>query len=199
MRRVQEQKQKEVGVDEEKLEDADDEDDVKGTVIGLILEQPSATAAEPPPETQREEELQKLREELGGMKVKALKKRAKEAEVDEEKLEDADDADDVKGTIIDLIVAKEHGGPPAAAVVKPHFSATDSGGSNAAHFKNLFGDKHCMFSYNWAVQEDIKAARSEVGAAGVPTWMDIDGRLSCASSRVFFLGVTCPFCGAQAG
>ena len=32
-----------------------------------------------------------------------------------------------------------------------------------------------MFSYNWAVQEQVKAARSEVAAAGVPTWLDIDG------------------------
>ena len=28
---------------------------------------------------------------------------------------------------------------------------------------------------NWDVQEQVKAARSEVSAAGVPTWMDIDG------------------------
>ena len=96
---------KEVGVDEEKLEDADDEDDVKGTVIGLILEQaqPSATA-EPPPETQREQELQKMREELEGMKVRALKKRAKEIGVNEEKLGDVDYGEDVKGTIIALIL-----------------------------------------------------------------------------------------------
>ena len=145
-----------------------------------------------------EEEVEEgVRAELAAMKVSALKKRAKEAGVDEEKLEDADDADDVKGTIIDLIVAKEQGGPPAAAVVRPHFSATDSGGSKAAHFKSLFGDKHCMFSYNWAVQEEVKAARSEVGAAGVPTWMDIDGK----SHRpdVFLPRPTRRFCGAQAG
>ena len=44
---------KELGVDEEKLDDADDEDDVKGTVIRLILEQ---AQPEPPPETQHEEQ-----------------------------------------------------------------------------------------------------------------------------------------------
>ena len=54
-----------------------------------------------------------------------------------------------------------------------------------------------MFSYNWAVQEEVKAARSEVGAAGVPTWMDIDGK----SHRpdVFLPWLTRRFCGAQAG
>ena len=41
------------------------------------------------------------------MKVKALKKRAKEIGVDEEKLDDADDADDVKGVIIELIVEQD--------------------------------------------------------------------------------------------
>ena len=44
--------------------------------------------------------------ELEGMKLSALKKRAKEVEVDEEKLEEADDADDVKGTVISLILEK---------------------------------------------------------------------------------------------
>ena len=50
--------------------------------------------------------LEKLRAELSAMKVKALKKRAKEVGVDEEKLEDADDEDDVKGTVIGLILEK---------------------------------------------------------------------------------------------
>ena len=45
--------------------------------------------------------------ELSAMKVKALKKRAKELGVDEEKLEDADDAGDVKRTVIALILEKE--------------------------------------------------------------------------------------------
>ena len=111
------------------------------------------------------------------MKPSALKKRAKEAGVDEEKLEGADDAEDVKGTLVELIVekARDESQDPPSTVVKPHFSAVDSGRSKAERFKALFGGKHCMFSYNWAVQEQVKAARSEVGAAGVPTWMDIDG------------------------
>ena len=44
-----------------------------------------------------------LREELGGMKPSALKKRAKEVGVVEEKIEEADD---VKATLIELIVEK---------------------------------------------------------------------------------------------
>ena len=96
---------KEVGVDEAQLEDADDADDVKGTVIALIL---AKLEPEPSPADVR---LQALREELGAIKsVKALKKRAKEAGVDEEKLEDADDADDVRGAVIDLLLEHAAGG-----------------------------------------------------------------------------------------
>ena len=95
---------KEEGVDEEKLEDADDADDVKAAVIGLILERVKESSAS---EARREEELKLVQAELQGMKVKALKKRAKEEGVDEAELEDADDEEDVKGTVIELILAKK--------------------------------------------------------------------------------------------
>jgi hypothetical protein len=85
---------KEVGVDHTKLEDADDATDVRGAVIALILEQME-------PEPSPVDVLQALREELGAIaSVKVLKKRAKEAGVDEERLEDADDADDVRTAVI---------------------------------------------------------------------------------------------------
>ena len=48
-----------------------------------------------------------LRAELSALKPRALKKRAAEVGVDEEKIDEADDADDVKGTLIALIVEKE--------------------------------------------------------------------------------------------
>ena len=38
------------------------------------------------------------------MKVRALKKRAREVDVEEEKIDEADDADDVKATLISLIM-----------------------------------------------------------------------------------------------
>jgi len=174
---------KEAGVGEAELEEADDADDVKATLIELIVdkmrEEHGAGGADSAAEleAQKQEKLKQLREELGAMKPSALKKRAKEAGVEEEKLEEADDAEDVKGTLVELIVekARDESQDPPSTAVKPHFSAADSGGSKAERFKALFGGKHCMFSYNWAVQEQVKAARSEVGAAGVPTWMDIDG------------------------
>ena len=51
--------------------------------------------------------------ELRSMKVSALKKLAKEAGVGEAELEEADDADDVKSTLIALIVARERVPEPA--------------------------------------------------------------------------------------
>jgi hypothetical protein len=128
-----------------------------------------------------------LRSELESLKPSALKKRAKEAGVGEAELEAADDEADVKGALIELLVQKEQNPPPmaiqppAAVGVQPHFSAESSSSGAAAvgkvadRFRGAFGRKHCMFSYNWGTQEPVKAIRSRVAAAGVPTWMDVDG------------------------
>ena len=83
------------GVDEDQLEDADDADDIKAAVIQLIVEAQASSGS-------TVDEL--LRAELSGLKLKALKRRARDAGVDEEKLEDADDADDIKAAVIELIV-----------------------------------------------------------------------------------------------
>ena len=76
------------------------------TALGQSRWLPMAEEGTPPPEAE-------LRAELAAMKVKALKKRAKEAGVDEAELEEADDADDVKSTLIALIVARERVPEPA--------------------------------------------------------------------------------------
>lgn len=51
-----------------------------------------------------EEEVKPLRTDLAMLKVKALKRRAREAGVSEELLDDADDADDIKSAVIQLIL-----------------------------------------------------------------------------------------------
>ena len=81
-------------------------------------------AEPPPPVYQRGKQSDKqLRAELGAMKLSAVKKRAKEAGVDEAKLEDADDEGDIKGAVIDLIVDKEREQSSAAAILD-EFAAT---------------------------------------------------------------------------
>eukprot|EP01043_Picozoa_sp_COSAG02_P053252 COSAG02_NODE_5854_length_3987_cov_169.941872_4_plen_228_part_00 len=55
-------------------------------------------------EQSKDAQAQALREELESLKPRALKKRARDAGVDEGEIDEADDADDVKGTLITLIV-----------------------------------------------------------------------------------------------
>ena len=88
-------------------------------------------------------------------------------------MDDAD-GDDALAAFVELLLKKQQPAKQQAESKTPHFGE-HSVPTPAPGVKSVFGSKHCMFSYNWAVQEQVKAARSEVGAAGVPTWMDIDG------------------------
>lgn len=158
---------KELGVHEEKLDDADDADDVKGKVIDLIVEstRQQGSARREDAAAQQEEALRKLRDELLALStVKALKKRAKDDGVDEEKLEDADDTDDVRRAVIELVIERARErmlqpSPPSTKPMqklpsaKPHFSAEDGSGRSDQsklheRFRGMFGtNRHCMFSY----------------------------------------------------
>ena len=84
---------RETGVTPEQLDDADDEDDPKQAVVELILEAAPGVDAGAA-----------LRAELAEMKMGVLKKRAREAGVTPEQLDDADDADDPKEAVMELIV-----------------------------------------------------------------------------------------------
>ena len=68
------------------------------TCAPSVLEDTAASASD---------RAQSLRAELEGLKVSALKKRAASSGVAPEALLDADDADDVKGSVIDLILRAE--------------------------------------------------------------------------------------------
>ena len=63
--------------------------------------------------------------ELRAMKVSALKKRAKEAGVDEAELEEADDADDVKSTLIALLIVARERVPERKRRARPGREASD--------------------------------------------------------------------------
>eukprot|EP01047_Picozoa_sp_COSAG01_P094620 COSAG01_NODE_25494_length_743_cov_1.023292_1_plen_145_part_01 len=106
--RALKQRALELGVDPERLDEADDADDVKAAVIALIMEALPQPSSSPPMVSAAEEaRLAGLRDELGSMKPRALKKRALQAGVDPAKLDEADDADDVKAVVIELIMEKE--------------------------------------------------------------------------------------------
>ena len=70
-----------------------------------------------------------LLDELKGLKVRALKKRAREVDVEEEKIDEADDADDVKATLISLIMGN-------VGVASP----PGSGSSHHETWDELLGD-----------------------------------------------------------
>ena len=187
--RALQKKAEELGVDDEKLDDAEQ----KSEVIALILEfvaksapggggeEAAAAARAAEAEAAR---LAQLKEELGGMKLRALQKRAEELGVDEERLDGAEE----KSEVIELILQESSRAAavpkPARAKVttssRPHFGSAEpelepqrgvEAEASFVRIKALFGRKHAMVSYNWDVQEEVKVARSLVAAAGVPTWM----------------------------
>lgn len=173
---------KEIGVDGERLEDADDEDNVKSTVIELIITRMrhqgctgSATSVAEFGLVQQQEKSQKLREELQALKLKALKKHAKEIGVDQDELDDADDAGDVKSTVIELVISREQARKSSTSTLLKSHQGGDSMVASRSRLKQLFHGKHCMLSYNWAEQEHVKLIRSQIAAVGCPTWMDVDG------------------------
>jgi peptidyl-tRNA hydrolase len=127
-----------MGADEETVENIDDEDDVKGAAIQLILDMTRAkaaaeaeaarVAAEEKAAAEAEaarvaaeekaaaEAHATLRAQLTEMKIKMLKRRARELGAEESVIEDLDDEDDVKSATIELIIRMMHveeGVPPA--------------------------------------------------------------------------------------
>ena len=92
------------GVDADRVEEAVDKPDPRAAIAELLA------AAAPPedPEARRDAEhpgaAAALRQELSGLKLKALKSRARDLGVSDEALDDADDADDIKAAVMGLCI-----------------------------------------------------------------------------------------------
>ena len=164
---------RELAVDEEKIDEADDADDVKGTLVALIIAQVAANAASgnvAAAETASAaaaaaaaEAAAALAQELDALKPRALKKRATEDGVDEQKIDEADDADDVKATLIALIMEKAGFGSASTvsdtddgALIKVPYGTVAHHGQSASRkqlddLHELFGQKHVILSYQWDV------------------------------------------------
>ena len=107
------------GVDEAALQAAYDSDNIKDAVIELILTKLRPVFVRPEAtetivdrlfeegRASNEAAERRLREELGPMKVSALKKRADDAGVAEERILAALDESDISGSLVALIVEKE--------------------------------------------------------------------------------------------
>lgn len=182
------------GVDQQRLDDADDAADVRGTVIDLIIEMELAQE-----ESKTDAIERRLRNELSSVqKVSILKKRAIAVGVDAERLLEADDAEDVKTCVINLIIENTilatneekttattpvfPGVQPEGAyeeptrtapATRPHFGipahVTKTGSTKIA---KPFGKRHVMLSYNWAHQQTVKRAHDLLVSRGIPAWSE---------------------------
>jgi hypothetical protein len=94
-------KAKDLGVDEDTLEDALDADDSKAAVIALIIDASEAADRDVKQCPQKE-----LLLELQGLRLKELRKRARDAGVDADSLEDTTDSDDPKAAVIELLMVR---------------------------------------------------------------------------------------------
>jgi hypothetical protein len=75
--------------------------------------------------------LEALRQELGGLKMSALKKRALAAGVGEEELDDTADSDNPKGAVVGILIGAER-----AALEAAHLAAAEAKASAAAVAKS---------------------------------------------------------------
>ena len=91
------------GVPEDTLDDAVDSDDPKASLISVLIERHTAAS------TEGSWEDREYRSELEGLRYKELRARAKEANADQDEVDDAIDSDDPKAALIDLLVQHEAG------------------------------------------------------------------------------------------
>jgi hypothetical protein len=171
-------KAKQVGVDEDKLDDAIDAIDAKAAIIALILEAQTLNEA-PDSDAQLAKQKQDLMDELSALRFKELRKRAKAYGLDEGQLDDAADCDDPKAAMIELIIVAQlsSASQPSSSVDDiPHFGAKQPRQRKQRTSKGLLpGSKWAMISYQWDDQDRVVAARETLAILGVPCWMDIDG------------------------
>ena len=120
--RALQKRAKEMGVDEEKLDDAEGRSDIIALIVSKVEEAAAAEA----------QRVAALKEQLQGMKLRALQKRAEEVGVDEDKLDDAEERADV----IELILEKD-----AEAQTEP-----EPGGTVALHGRRLVRALGCCGS-----------------------------------------------------
>ena len=117
---------KDMGTTSEELEAAMDEDEPEKAVIGLIL----AMRETPPLHnlTSGAEDEQRLLTELQAMRLKDLRRRAKDIGVSADVLESAMDADEPEAAVIGMIVVQSK---TLAAADKPHFGSAPAAATPA--------------------------------------------------------------------
>ena len=153
----------EVGVPEAKLDDAEEKSEVIALILaalptpGQAAEEDEAAKAEAEAKAAAEAEaarLEQLKEELSGMKLRALQRRASELGITDAALDEAEE----KSEVIELIMAKERGESAAAPVsAGPHGGGASNTEAMAGTMHSIFKQwlaqgLHIMFSYQWDVR-----------------------------------------------
>ena len=169
---------KDAGATAEELIDAMDADEPKDAVVELLLAMRESSESQALGATRAE---QRLLTELHGLRLKDLRKRAKELGVGSDALENAMDSDDPDAAVVELIVArsrsvgedKPHFGSapaPAAASMQPPASVLQPSQPLASGASST---KHVMLSYQWDHQAQVTRVYDMLTRLGVSCWMDI--------------------------
>eukprot|EP01052_Picozoa_sp_SAG31_P043431 SAG31_NODE_7230_length_1748_cov_21.537902_1_plen_380_part_10 len=96
---------RELGLDEERVDEAEDSDDPRAVLIDLLVS--AALSREPAASEPAPDDVARsvLRSQLQELKISALRKRARELGCDEQKVDAAGDSDDPHTALIDLLVS----------------------------------------------------------------------------------------------
>jgi hypothetical protein len=111
--------------------------------------------------------------ELGDLKPRALKKLALEVGVDQEQLDEADDADDVKSTVIELILEKERERAEAESRAGTADASSSSSPVSAEH-----GDGEYKYGYKYGQIPVMRGQGTESERADVIKYIIIERAMS---------------------
>jgi hypothetical protein len=182
-----------MGVDSDAVDDALDEDDVKGSLVALIVAHVRDSAGGGDTAARAEAARQDgLRAELTPLKLRALKTRGQASGVDEEHLDAALDADDPRAAMIELIIAQaasrrrdsakisrpHHGGVTGSSLATKVAPPKAAAAAQPAPAPVGRQHKHVMLSYNWDHQSKVKRVYDMLTALGLTVWMDVAGGMS---------------------
>eukprot|EP01051_Picozoa_sp_SAG22_P004184 SAG22_NODE_218_length_14885_cov_24.733699_5_plen_1447_part_00 len=155
------------GVLSQSVEDGMNSDNPKAELTEMIVAQQKESA------NSRDQELQQLREELQGLRLMELHKRAVAAGVAHNLLEDAMDSDSPKDSVTLLVLAAPRAETPANTSDRPHFGSTAAAPATTEVQQHT--GKHVMLSYQWDHQRSVMRVQEHLSRLGVKCWMDISG------------------------
>jgi predicted hydrolase (HD superfamily) len=180
------------GIARDHIEEAEDSDTPKQSMIELLLEaaagvggaaSPALTGANAAQEAAAAKAA--LVAELAALRPTQLRKRAVAAGVSSEQIESAEDSDTPRESLTELIVGALSDAAvtsPVPVVSKPAAATTTGRGHFGSRQKLhqplrkmppgfIPNGQHCMLSYQWDVQETVSRVRKALQAKGVKCWM----------------------------